>query len=127
MGWIARVHFESFEIPWVKQGQFQIFQKSQGWFIPKIAWNKHVIIGQSHQTNNRYLLRAGNCKSASGKLENSRQLQNSTVNDAVSISTNRMIKSIILYSSKTLYSFNNSMLIQWLHIYSIILFSFSNH
>ena len=29
--------FENSEIAWVKQGQFQDFQKSQGWFIPKIA------------------------------------------------------------------------------------------
>ena len=37
--------FENFEITGVKQGQFQIFQKWRGWFIPKIARNKHVITG----------------------------------------------------------------------------------
>ena len=36
--------FENFEIAQVKQEQFQIFQKSRGWFIPKIARTKHVII-----------------------------------------------------------------------------------
>ena len=35
--------FENFEIARVKQGQFQIFQKLRGWFIPKIPQNKHVI------------------------------------------------------------------------------------
>ena len=37
--------FENFEIERVKQGQFQIFQKSRGWFIPKVAPYKHVITG----------------------------------------------------------------------------------
>ena len=37
--------FENFEIAPVKRGQFQNFQKSQGWFIPKIARTKHVITG----------------------------------------------------------------------------------
>ena len=37
--------FENFEINRVKRGQFQIFQKSRGGFIPKIARNKHVIKG----------------------------------------------------------------------------------
>ena len=32
--------FESFEIARVKRGQFQNFQKSQEWFIPKIARTK---------------------------------------------------------------------------------------
>ena len=36
------------ELAWVKQGQFQNFQKSRGWFIPKIAQTKHVITGWSH-------------------------------------------------------------------------------
>ena len=36
---------ENSEIAWVKQGQFQNFQKSRGWFIPNIAWTKHVITG----------------------------------------------------------------------------------
>ena len=29
--------FENFEIARVKRGQFQYFQKSPGWFIPKIT------------------------------------------------------------------------------------------
>ena len=33
------------EIAWVKQGQFQNFEKSWGWFIPRITWTKHVITG----------------------------------------------------------------------------------
>ena len=37
--------FENFENAQIKQGQFQNFQKSQGQFIPKIAWTKHVIAG----------------------------------------------------------------------------------
>ena len=37
--------FENFEIARVKRGQFQNFQKSRGWFIPKIARTKHVITG----------------------------------------------------------------------------------
>ena len=36
---------ENSEIAWVKQGQFQNLQKSQGWFFPKTAQTKHVIIG----------------------------------------------------------------------------------
>ena len=35
--------FENLEIARLKRVQFQIFQKSRGWFIPKIARNKHVI------------------------------------------------------------------------------------
>ena len=37
--------FENFEFAWVKRVQFQNFQKSRGWFIPKIAQTKHVING----------------------------------------------------------------------------------
>ena len=37
--------FENFEIARVKRRQFQIFQKSQGWFFPKIARNKDMITG----------------------------------------------------------------------------------
>ena len=37
--------FENSEIPRVKQGQFQNFQKSGGSFIPKIARTKHVVTG----------------------------------------------------------------------------------
>ena len=37
--------FENFEIAQVKRGQFQNFQKSRGWFIPKITQTKHVITG----------------------------------------------------------------------------------
>ena len=37
--------FENFEIATVIQGQFQNFQKSQGWFISKIVQTKYVING----------------------------------------------------------------------------------
>ena len=37
--------FENFEIARVKWGQFQNFQKSWGWFIPKMVRTEHVIIG----------------------------------------------------------------------------------
>ena len=36
--------FQNSEIAQLKQ-QFQNFQKSQGWFVPKIARTKHVITG----------------------------------------------------------------------------------
>ena len=36
---------ENSEIAWVKQGQLQNFQKSWGWFIPKVAWTNYVITG----------------------------------------------------------------------------------
>ena len=35
--------FENFETVRVKQGQFQNFQKSRGWFIPKVARTKNVV------------------------------------------------------------------------------------
>ena len=35
--------FENFKIAWVKREQFQNFQKSRVWFIPKIARTKHMI------------------------------------------------------------------------------------
>ena len=37
--------FENSEIALVKRGQFQNFQKSRVWFIPKIVGTKHVITG----------------------------------------------------------------------------------
>ena len=37
--------FENLEIARIKRGQFQNFQKSRGWFIPKITRNKHVTAG----------------------------------------------------------------------------------
>ena len=44
--------FESFEIARVKQGQFEDFQKSQGWFSPKITRTKHVITINHRKTIN---------------------------------------------------------------------------
>ena len=37
--------FENFEISRVKRERFQNFQKSWGWYIPRIAWTKHLVTG----------------------------------------------------------------------------------
>ena len=42
---LSKSIFKNSEIAQVKQGQFQNFQKSRGWFIPKINGTKHVITG----------------------------------------------------------------------------------
>ena len=42
---LPKCNVENSVIAWVKQGQFQNFQKSRGWFIPKIARTKHGITG----------------------------------------------------------------------------------
>ena len=44
--------FENFEIARVKRGQFQNFQKSRGWFIPKTAQTKrdYWLITSNQQT-----------------------------------------------------------------------------
>ena len=42
---LPRCIFENFEIAQVKRGQFQTFQKSRGWFIPKFGRTKHMITG----------------------------------------------------------------------------------
>ena len=42
---LPKCNVENSTIAWVKQGQFQNFQKSRGWFIPNIARTKHVITG----------------------------------------------------------------------------------
>ena len=44
--------FENSEIAWVIQGHFQNIQKSQGWFIPKIAQTKrdYWLITPNQQT-----------------------------------------------------------------------------
>ena len=39
----GRAIFENFEIARVRRVQFQKFQKSRGWFIPKMARTKYVI------------------------------------------------------------------------------------
>ena len=46
-GWdkLPKCIFENSEIALVKQGQFQNFQKSRGWFIPNIAQTNYVITG----------------------------------------------------------------------------------
>ena len=35
--------FENFEIARIKREQFQNFQKSRGYFIPKLARTKHLV------------------------------------------------------------------------------------
>ena len=42
---LPKLVFENVEIALVKREQFQNFQKSRGWFIPKIARTKHMVIG----------------------------------------------------------------------------------
>ena len=79
--------FENFEIFRAKRGQFQNFQKSRGWFIPKIvqtmdAQTKHVITDLSHQTNKHFVLKLISF--------NSGQLQNNTGNGAMSITINHV-------------------------------------
>ena len=64
--------FENYEIARVKRVQFQNFKKSRGLFIPKIA---------AISFN-------------SGQFQNSRQLQNNTVNSALSITIHRVINSL---------------------------------
>ena len=48
----SKLIFKNFEIAWVKRGQYQNFQKSQGWFIPKIARTKrdYWLITPNQQT-----------------------------------------------------------------------------
>ena len=63
---------------------FEIFQKSQEWFIPKIALTEYVVTGQSLQTNKHFVLKRISF--------NSRQLQNNSVDGAMLITINRVIK-----------------------------------
>ena len=62
-------------------------------------WAIRVVTGWSHQINKRfvskYVSTAGNYKSVSGKLQNSRQLQNNSVNGAVLITVNRVVNWVI--------------------------------
>ena len=72
--------FEHFEVAQGKPGQFQIFQKLWGWFIPKIALTKRDHTKPKNTLYwNWYLLTVGNYKSVSRQLENSWQLQNNTI------------------------------------------------
>ena len=59
------------------RGRFGIkFQKSWGWFIPKIARNKHLFTGQSNQTNKHFLLKLISFNSVQWQISGG-QLQNS--------------------------------------------------
>ena len=49
--------FKNFEVARVKRGQFQSFQKWLWWFILNIARTKHLVTGQSHQTNKHFVLK----------------------------------------------------------------------
>ena len=42
---LSKCIVENSEIAWLKQGKSQNFQKSQRWFILKIAQTKHLITG----------------------------------------------------------------------------------
>ena len=79
----------NFEIARVKQVQFQNLQKSRAWFIPKIAWSKHMVTGQSYQANKHFVLKLISFNI--GWLQNSGQLQNNSVNGAILIITNHVI------------------------------------
>ena len=94
------------------------FSKITRVIIPKIAWTKYVLTGRSHQTNIRFVLKLISFNSR--PLQNSGQLQKSSVNGAVLITTNYVINSIIAFKiiSRTL--FNYCILIQR------ISFSFKN-
>ena len=53
--WDKLLHciFENFEIAQVKRGQFQNFQKSRGWFVPKNCPNQtcdYCLITRNQQT-----------------------------------------------------------------------------
>ena len=52
---LPKCNFQIFENAQVKQGQFQNFQESRGWFIPNIARSKHVVIFQSQKTNKHFV------------------------------------------------------------------------
>ena len=58
-----------------------------------------LLVNHTKPTNtfywNEYILTAGTYKSASGQLQNRKQLQNNTVNEAMSITVNRVISSEI--------------------------------
>ena len=91
--------FEHFEIAPVKLGQFQNFQKSQGWLSQKLLQpNMWLLVNYTKPTSPlywNYLLSVGNYKSASRQLENSGQLQNNTINGAMLIATSFVIIEII--------------------------------
>ena len=53
----AECIFENFEIAPVKRVQFQNFQKSRGWYIPKITQTKRVITSESEETNKYFVMK----------------------------------------------------------------------
>ena len=81
-------------------GNFKIFQICQGDLSQKLPEpNMWLLVNHTKPTStlylNQYLLTAGNYKSASG------QLQNNTVNGAISITINRVIHTITtVYGNK---------------------------
>ena len=84
--------FIIFKIFSVKRGQFHIFQKSRGSFIPNITRNKHVITGESHQTKKHFLLKLISFNSGLLRIsERAKYYQNNTVNGAMPVSINRVI------------------------------------
>ena len=111
------MNFKNFKINQVKRRQFQNFQKIRRWFIEKspepntwllvLMYPKHpnmwLLVNHTKPTNtlywNWYLLTTGNYKSAGGQLQNSGQLQNNSVNGAMVITMNRVIKHIIILNN----------------------------
>ena len=68
-----------------------------------------LLVNHTKPTNtlywNWYLLTAGNYKLASGQLENTGQLQNNSVNGAMSKTTNRVINQVIWYFITNCFTF----------------------
>ena len=64
--------------------------------LQSLMW---LLVNHTKPTNtlywNWYLLRAGNYKSSSWQLENSRKLQNNTINSTISKTTNHVIHQVI--------------------------------
>ena len=80
------------KFPEWNEGNFKIYKYREGDLSQKIA-NQIA-----YQTNKHFVLKitAGNLKSASGQLQNSWQLQNSSVNGAILITINRVINIIYI-------------------------------
>ena len=80
------------KFPEWNEDNFKIYKYREGDLSQKIA-NQIA-----YQTNKHFVLKitAGNLKSASGQLQNSWQLQNSSVNGAILITINRVINIIYI-------------------------------
>ena len=89
--------FENFENVRVKRREFQIFQNLRGWFIAKIARNKHVITNKVNHTKPiKTVLKLISFKSrqlqiSEREITKQRAITNNTVNGAMLISINCFI------------------------------------